>query len=113
MHTGLVLATSQGGAAFGNLLILLLPLLLLLFLFRSQRRRTREMANLQQSLVVGDEVVTTSGMIGRIRALTDDEAAIEIAPGVEARFDRRAVGSRRHAGPAPDSGPHDAPVEEH
>ena len=57
MHTGLVLATSQGGAAFGNLLILLLPLLLLLFLFRSQRRRTREMANLQQSLVVGDEVV--------------------------------------------------------
>lgn len=111
MHTGLVLATSQGGAAFGNLLILVLPLLLLLFLMRSQRRRNRAIATLQQSLQVGDEVVTTSGMIGRIRSLADDEASIEVATGVVVRFDRRAVGSRRTPGDGPVT-PVDAPVEE-
>ncbi|MBK6887409.1 MAG: preprotein translocase subunit YajC [Tetrasphaera sp.] len=102
MHTGLVLAASSGGAQLGSLLILALPLLLLLFLMRSQRRRNREIASLQRSVAVGDEVVTTSGMFGTVRELTDDQAVLEVAPGVSVRFDRRAIGSRHHpAAPSP------------
>lgn len=39
----------QSGSGFGNLLLLALPLLLLGYLFWSQRRRSRELANLQDS----------------------------------------------------------------
>lgn len=75
----------------GNLFLLALPLLLLGFLMWSQRRRTREMAAVQASLTVGDEVMTASGMYGRLVALDEGVATLEVAPGVQVRFDRRAV----------------------
>lgn len=107
MHSGLALAASQGSGV-GSLLLLLLPLALLAFLMLSQRRRTRDAVALQQSLAIGDEVVTTSGMVGRVAALEPDEAHLEIAPGVIARFDRRAIGARR----APAGTVADGPVQE-
>ena len=79
----------QSGSGFGNLLLLALPLLLLGYLFWSQRRRSRELANLQDSLQVGNQVLTTSGMFAKIIAIEGDQATLEIAPGVRARFDRR------------------------
>ena len=79
------------GAGFGNLLLLVLPLLLLGFLFISQRRRTRDLQTLQTSLEVGDQVLTSSGIHARIVTLDGDIAVLEIAPGVQVRFDRRAV----------------------
>ena len=92
----------QSGAGYGNLILLALPLLLLGFLALSQRRRTKEMAAIQASLVVGDEVMTSSGLYGRLVSLDDDIAALEIAPGVEVRFDRRAL--VRAPQPRPEAG---------
>jgi preprotein translocase subunit YajC len=77
-----------------SLLILLLPLLLLAVLVFSQRRRGRAMAEFQASVGVGDEVITTSGLYGRIVAADDDVVSLEIAPGVVVRLDRRAIGLR-------------------
>jgi len=45
---------------------------------------------------VGDEVMTTSGLLGRITVLDDEIATLEVSPGVSIRFNRRAI-----AGPAP------------
>lgn len=81
----------QSGSGFGNLLLLALPLLLLGYLFWSQRRRSRELATLQDSLQVGNEVLTTAGLYARIISLDGEVAVLEIAPGVQCRFDRRAV----------------------
>ncbi|MEI2775549.1 MAG: preprotein translocase subunit YajC [Tetrasphaera sp.] len=100
MYSGLALAASQGSGV-GSLLLLLLPLALLVFLMLGQRRRSRETLAMQQSLNVGDEVVTTAGMFGRIQALGDGEVDLEIAPGVIVRFDRRAIGARRNAADPP------------
>jgi preprotein translocase subunit YajC len=81
----------QSGAGLGNLLLLALPLLLLGFLFLNQRRRTREMAALQDTLTVGDQVLTSSGIHARIAGLDGEVATLEVAPDVLIRFDRRAV----------------------
>ena len=77
----------------------LLPLLLLgavmwLLLIRPQQQRVRRQQALLQALQVGDEVITAGGMVGRIRALTDDRASIELAPGVVVDFLRGAVSQR-------------------
>lgn len=82
-------ATDSGG--YSSLLLLALPLVLLGFLMWNQRRRTRELETIQKSLTVGEEVMTSSGMLGRLTALDDEIATIEVAPGVQVRFDRRAV----------------------
>lgn len=81
----------QSGAGFGNLILLALPLLLLGFLMFTQRRRSREVAAMQASLAVGEEVMTSAGLYGRLVGLDDEIATLEIAPGVTVRFDRRAV----------------------
>ena len=86
--------SSSGGSA--NLLIFALPLLLIGFMFFTQRRRTKETQRLQSTLGVGDEVTTTSGLLGRITALDDEIATLEVSQGVRIRFNRRAI-----AGPAP------------
>lgn len=78
-------------AGTGNMLILALPLLLLGFLMWSQKRRSREQQQIQASLEIGQEVMTSSGMFGRIIALEDAVVILEVAPGVQVRFDRRAV----------------------
>ncbi|MGV1008532.1 MAG: preprotein translocase subunit YajC [Dermatophilaceae bacterium] len=93
------------GSEFGSLLILLLPLLFIGYIFMTQRRRLRQVSDLQRSLHVGDEVRTTSGMIGRITGLTNTEMHLEIAPNVSVRFDRRAADA---VVPSPTVGPTDA-----
>lgn len=82
----------NSGAGFGNLLVLALPLLLLAFLMLTQRKRGREVQTFQSGLAVGDAVVMTSGLYGTILVLDDSTAVLEIAPGVQVRVDRRAIG---------------------
>jgi len=94
------------GAGLGNLLIFALPVLLIAFMFMTQRRRQREVKAVQSSLNVGGEVTTTSGLLGRIVALDERIATLEISPGVRVRFDRRAL-----AGPAPTAAPQGAPAD--
>lgn len=94
----------NSGAGLGNLLVLALPLLLLGFLVFSQRKRGRQVQSFQAGLNVGDKVVLTSGLYGTIITLDDVAANLEIAPGVQVRVDRRAIGL-----PQPDAAP-TAPV---
>lgn len=84
----------------------LLPMLLLFgllgvmmyFMTRRQRKAQEQQQTLQNSIEVGDRVMTTSGLYGTV---TDAEDAttisIEIAPGVETEWLRAAV--REKVGP--------------
>ena len=92
--SSLVAASSSSGSS--SLLIFALPLLLIGWMFYTQRRRTKASQRLQSTMGVGDEVMTTSGMLGRIISLDDQVTTLEVSPGVNVRFNRRAI-----AGPAP------------
>lgn len=75
----------------GQVIFLVLPVALVLLLVSSQRKRSRQAATLQSALAVGAEVCTTSGLFGTVVSMTDGEVLLEAAPGVQLRFDRRAV----------------------
>ncbi|MDE9367328.1 preprotein translocase subunit YajC [Luteipulveratus sp. YIM 133132] len=104
----LATAASQGGSA-ASLLILLLPVLLIALMFWTQRRRNRQFQQAQAELRIGDEVATTSGLLGRLVALDEQAGSIEAAPGVVLRFDRRAIVPPTVASAAAE--PSDAPAE--
>ncbi|PRY56648.1 protein translocase subunit yajC [Knoellia remsis] len=93
----------NSGAGLGNLLVLALPLLLLAFLMFSQRRRGREIQAFQDALAVGDKVVMTSGLYGTVIALDPVTATLEVAPGVQVRVDRRAVGMKQPEATTPNA----------
>ena len=77
-----------------SLLLPAMVIILLAFMFWSQRRRQNAVATLQESLSVGDDICTTSGMFGRIVALDEVAATLEIAEGTQVRFDRRAIATK-------------------
>ena len=81
-----------------------IALLFWLVLIRPQVRRQRELAHLQSTLEVGDEVMLTSGVYGVLRGLDEDVAQVEIADGVTIRVARGAVGQVLREADAPADG---------
>jgi preprotein translocase subunit YajC len=65
--------------------------LLWLFVLRPQRRRSTEQLQMQDTLRVGDEVITAGGIRGYVRQLDEEVLKVEIAPEVVVRLDRRAI----------------------
>jgi preprotein translocase subunit YajC len=70
------------GANQGSMWITLLsmPILLLLFYFiaiRPQKKKDREDAAMRNNLMVGDEITTIGGIIGRVVSIKDETCVIE------------------------------------
>jgi preprotein translocase subunit YajC len=61
-----------------------------LFVLPARRRKMSHVA-MQESIAVGDEIITAGGLHGFVKAFEDDTVKVEIAPGVVATLDRRAV----------------------
>lgn len=101
---------SSGGSSGASLLIFLLPVALIGFMVWSQRRRQRQVQGLQAALGVGDEVCTTSGLFGTIVTIEDAVVTLEVSPGVQVRFDRRAIATK--SVPRSQSEPIDEPIDE-
>jgi len=59
-----------------------------------QRRATRAKMEMQDSIDIGDEIVTAGGMYGYVTSIGDDELEVEIAPGTVVRVASRAVAGR-------------------
>ncbi len=72
------------------ILIIILGAVWVLFVIPA-RRRQRSHASMQDSVAVGDEIITAGGFHGVVRELDDDQVRLEIAPGVVVTLDRRAV----------------------
>jgi preprotein translocase subunit YajC len=80
----------------GTFLILIVPLLLLWFLvMRPAQKRQRATAELRRSLTPGQDIVTVAGMVGTVIEVDEDELVVSIAPGVEVRMLKGAVGQVR------------------
>ncbi|MET0701185.1 MAG: preprotein translocase subunit YajC [Mycobacterium sp.] len=80
-------------------LVVVLPLLIVLgaFMYFGSRRQKKAMKatiDLHESLQIGEEVHTTSGLRGRITGLSDDYVDLEIAPGVITTWMKLAVRDR-------------------
>ncbi|MGH9032467.1 MAG: preprotein translocase subunit YajC [Acidimicrobiia bacterium] len=77
------------------LYLLLLVVAFFLLVVRPQRRQLAAHRALVASLEVGDEIISSGGIHGTIRAIDDDDVLrLEIADGVVVRLARRAVASR-------------------
>jgi preprotein translocase subunit YajC len=82
-----------------NQALTFLPMLAILgvFMFFASRRQKRAMQatiDLQESLRVGDQVQTTSGLHATIKRITDDTVDLEIAPGVVTTWVKLAIRDR-------------------
>ncbi len=70
------------GDTMTMLLTTIIPLVLLLivfyfFLIRPEKKRSKQLKEMLDSIQVADEVVTTGGIIGRVLAVKEDTVLIE------------------------------------
>ena len=70
------------------------------------KRRQKKVEEFQQSLKVGDKIVTTSGIYGLITKVNEKSVQVQIADKVRIELSRAAVGGLQGQEPviAPDSG---------
>lgn len=97
--TGLLLATDETTDSSGSLLGLLIPLILFGGLFYvalilPQRRRSRQMQQLRDSIEVGDQVRTIGGILGRVTRLDGDEAVVDVGGGTHLTLTVRAIAEK-------------------
>lgn len=79
-------------------LVSLLPIVGIALLFwiliiRPASRRQKELVRMQGSLNVGDEVMLTSGIFGRLTTTDGDHLTVDIAEGVTVKVARGAIAS--------------------
>ena len=62
-------------------------------IWRPQSKRAQEHQNLVSSLQIGDEVVTSGGILGRITKITDNFVVFAISDNVEIFVQKNAIAS--------------------
>lgn len=90
-------AQGQGGpqSAMSGLLMPLLMVAVIYFVaIRPMNKQRKEQEELNKGLRTGDQVVTTSGIIGKITGLTDAEVTLEVSEKVRVKFRRSAIESK-------------------
>jgi len=73
-----------------------LPLIVLFavfyfFLIRPQLKQAKQHKQLVSALAKGDEVITTGGLLGKIKEVGDNFIAVEIAKDVEVKVQKQAI----------------------
>jgi preprotein translocase subunit YajC len=63
-------------------------------LIRPQKKRVEQHRQLVESVSPGDEIITMTGIYGRVRTIGDEDIEVEIAPGTTVRFLKSAIGRR-------------------
>ena len=71
-------------------IVFLFAIVWLVFLMPA-RRRTKAHQAMQDSVELGDEIITAGGLHGFVREAGEEEIRLEIAPDVVVRLDRRAI----------------------
>ena len=60
-------------------------------IWRPQSKKSKEHKALMGGITKGDEVSTVAGIVGKGTKVTDDYIAVEIASGVEMKFQKNAI----------------------
>ena len=106
-----MIGASGGGSSFFLLLIIAFGVLWFV-LIRPQKRRQMQAQQMLNQLDVGDEVVTAGGIYGEITAVEgDDDVMVRIAPGLEVKVARRAIGGVIKPEPEPEPEAEESPAE--
>ena len=91
-------SAQAAGGAQSNPIMQLLPLILIFVVFyflliRPQAKRAKEHKAMVAALAVGDEVVTSGGILGKVTEAGEQFLTVEVAEGVRVKVQRHTVSS--------------------
>jgi len=85
----------QGSQLFGTLMPLILIFVIFYFLLiRPQQRKAKEHQSFLDGLEKGSDVVTNSGIIGKVTGITKTVVTLEVAPKIRMKFLRNTIAGK-------------------
>jgi len=88
----------QGGGApagGGNwsmlMMIVLLFVVMYFFMIRPQQKKQKEIQKMREALKIGDKVVTSGGIYGKIKEVEETAFIVEISEGVRVKVDKASI----------------------
>ena len=66
-------------------------LLFYFMIWRPQSKRAKEHKNLMEGIQKGDEIMTTGGLLGRIRKISGDYVVLQISDNVDIKIQKSSV----------------------
>ncbi len=83
----------QSDGTFSMVMIAVIFVMFYVMLIRPQNKRAKEHKALIEKLKIGDEIVTTGGLLGKIASVDETYLKLSIAEGVVVTIQRNAVGT--------------------
>ena len=88
-------APQGGGGMFGGHMGLIMMVMIFVvfyfFMIRPQTQRQKKIRQEREAMKVGDKVVTSGGIYGKVRDIKDTSIIIEIAENVRIKVDKNSV----------------------
>lgn len=75
--------------------LIILFVIFYFFLIRPQQKRAKEHKEMLSKVTVGDNIVTTGGLHGRVTQVGDETLTVEVADKVRVKISRSAVSIRK------------------
>lgn len=88
-----ILLNSEVAQFLGHPIFMFVIIILIMYfmIIRPQRKRQKEIDNFRNGLQVGQEVVTSGGIYGKVKSIDGQIVSLEVAHGVVVRFDKSAI----------------------
>lgn len=88
----LLQAGASGASNYsGLIMIALMFVIIYFFMIRPQSKQAKKITAFRQALTVGQDVVTTGGIHGTVKSISDTTVTLRVATGVEIVFDKSAI----------------------
>ena len=89
----ILLQAPAGGASnyTGILMMVLIFVVFYFFMIRPQSKRQKEIKKQRDEMKVGDSVVTSGGIYGKVKDIKETTVTVEIADNVRVKVDKNSV----------------------
>ncbi len=91
----ILLQAAQGGgmSGMGSTLFMMVAIIAVFYFFmiRPQQKKQKELQKSRAAMKVGDKVVTSGGIHGRIKEVGETWFLVEVADGVRLKFEKASV----------------------
>ena len=83
--------TAQPSLLSPLLFLGMLLLFMYVFIIRPQNKRTKEINEMLDNLVVGSEIIAASGILGKVKSIKGEYISIEVGENVVFKLQRSAI----------------------
>jgi len=89
----LLQAPAGGGGGMMNMLLMFVVIFVIMYflMIRPQQKKQKEIMKMREAMKVGDTVITSGGIYGKIKEILETAFIVEIAEGVKIKVDKASV----------------------